>query len=392
MKLIDESGVNKTPLMEANIKAVNDMQKKVTEADIKQLAERYGIKNHAAVFDFTRPDFSIKKFREGSYAIASKLREAQAELAFGALLRAGVQNIFNSNYQAVELTYKAAVREVSSNKRAEFYAPLERVGYPKRIAKGDSFPETNFKGLDIEIVNQKEGLMIAFERELLDDDMTGQIADRSSQLGVNSALKEEAFVWNRMFAGTLSLDSETLPLSETYATPFSTSGIHAGGYGINATSNGRLSQSQIQAGWILALGMKDQSGRPFVVMPKLLAVSKQDTFLAKVLLQSEMNPSMSSTATADIGKSGSINSINPIQNLVGYVVSRFIPDYGAMLIDPGKGFIFQRRDPVEVVQENPQSGPAFSQDVFRYKTRSRWEADFIDPKFHINLNANFSST
>lgn len=391
MRLIDESGINKTPLMEANIKAVKDMQTKVTEADIKRLAEQYGLKN-TQVFDFTRSDFSIKKFREGSYTIASKLKEAQAELAFGALLRAGVQNIFNSNYQAVELTYKAAVREASSNKRAEYYAPLERVGFPKRIPKGDSYPETNFKGLDVELVNQKEGLMIAFERELMDDDMTGQIADRSAQLGANSAIKEEAYVWNRMFAGSLSLDGETLPLSETYATPFSTTGIHGAGLGVNALADGRLSQSQLMAGWILALGMKDQSGRPFVMMPKLLAVSKQDTFLAKVLLQSDQNPSMSSTQTADIGKAGSINSINPIQNLVGYVVSRFIPDYGAMLIDPGKGFIFQRRDPIEVVQENPQSGPAFSQDVFRYKTRSRWEADFIDPKFHINLNPGFAST
>jgi len=392
MKFIDGSG-QKTALMEQNEKVMKGFQVSETEKVMKETAARYGITDYKKVLDFNRADFSAKKFREGAYAVASKLKEAQAELAFGQLLRAGVQNIFNDIYQAVEVTYTAAVREAASNKRQEFYSPLERVGFPKRVEKSDSFPETNFKGLDIELINIKYGMQIAFERELMDDDQTGQIASRASQMGENARIHEEAYVWGRMMNDTsASLDGEKIPMSSTYATPYSATGIHGAGLGVNALADGRLSQGQIQSGWILAKKMKDQSGRPIVVMPKILAVSPQDIFFAEVLLNSAQSPSMSSTQSADIGKVGGIMGVNPIKNLVGVVSSRFIADYGALLIDSGKGFVFQRRDPQEVVQENPQSGPAYSQEIYRYKVRSRWEADFIDPKFMINLNPGFAST
>lgn len=391
MKFIDDSGTQKTDLMEKNIKTMKTFQCGETEKKIKETAAHYGIQDYKNVLNFERADFSIKKFREAAYQVSRKLSEAQSELAFGQLLRAGVQQTFNDIYQAVEVTYPAVVREVASNKRQEFYAPLERVGFPKRVQTQDSFPETNFKGLDIELINHKYGMMLAFERELMDDDMTGQISSRAAQLGENARIYEEAYVWARiMNDATAALDGEALPVSQTYGTPYSSSGIHAGGFGINATTAGRLSQTQIQNGWILSKKMLDQSGRAMVVTPKILAVSPQDIFFAEILLNSQVNPSSSSTQTADIGKVGSIGSVNPIKSLVGVVSSRFIRDYGALLVDP-KGFAFQRRDPQEVMQENPQSGPAFSQEVFRYKTRSRWEADFIDPKFIINLNTSFSA-
>jgi hypothetical protein len=393
MKLIEQGNGQRTSLMESNEKTHKEFQIGRTEKAMKELCESVGIKDFKKVL--TMPG-GAQKFREAAYHIAVKTKEAQPELMFGQLLRAGVQNMFNSDYQAVEVTYTAAVKEVSSNKRQEFYSPLERIGFPSLVLNGDSFPETNFKGLDIELINRKYGMMVAFERELFDDDQTGQIAQRAGQMGENARVQEEAYVWNRICDGTAKLEGVTLPKSATYSTVYSTTNaIFAGspsGAGVNATSAARVSQGQIQAGWILAKGMLDQSGRPMLVTPKLLAVSKQDIFFAHILLNSQLNASASSTQTADIGKVGSINSVNPIQNLVAVVASRFIPDYGAILIDAGKGFAFQRRDPQEVVQENPQSGPAFSQEVMRYKTRSRWEADFTDPRFFINLNTSFAST
>lgn len=395
---IDETGFQKTADQKENEKTFKSFQTTETEKGIARDAAHVGITDWKKVMDWKRRDFSVRAFREAAYKAAA-LREAHAELAFGQLLRAGVQNTFNDIYQAVEVTYTAAVREVASNKRQEFYAPLERVGFPKRVEKGASFPETSFKGLDIELINFKSGLMLAFERELIDDDMTGQIVQRAGQLGENARIYEEAYVWARMMNdSSASLDGEPLPVSATYSTVYSDAvagGLHGSGRGVNSlptASSARLSQSSIQAGWILAKKMLDQSGRPMVVTPKLLAVSPQDVFFAEILMNSAQNPSSSSTASADIGKVGSINSINPIKNLVGVVSSRFIKDYGALLIDSGKGFVFQRRDATEMVQENPQSGPAFSQEVFRYRLRSRWEADFIDPKFIINLNPSFAST
>lgn len=380
-------------------KKVTEHLIKLSEANIARDTKALGIKEWKAVLDFERIDFSIKSFREAAYkVVAMKAQEANAELSFGSLLRAGVQNSFNDVYQAIEVTYEQAVRKVSSNKRQEFYSPLERIGMPKLVETGAAFPETTMKGLDIEIINRKWGMMFNVERELVDDDQTGQIVQRAAQMGENARIFEEYYVWNRIINSTNSLDGQALPVSATYATVYSpgvpgvSGGIHGSGRGVNATSAARVSQSQIQAGYILQQRMLDQSGRPMVVIPKFLAVSPQDIFYVEILLGSNPNPSKASSAGADDGKVGGIMSKNPLLRLgLQPIVSRAIVDYGAVMIDP-KGFAMQVRDPAEVIQENPQSGPAFSQEVFRYKLRERWEADFIDPKFCVNLNTSFSST
>lgn len=386
-------------LQESNKKAFDAAIESKKSKIVEGLKKNYGISEK--ILDFNAPDFSIKKFREGAYALVEKLKlqEAHSETTFGQLLRAGVQNAFNNDYQKVETTYDAVVKTVTSNKRQEFYAPLERAGFPKRTEKGEQFPEISFKGLDVELINAKFGAILAFERELMDDDQTGQIVSLAGQLGENTRIQEEAYIWGKIsgVAG-LSFDGEAIPVSSTYGTVYATGvpgtsgGIHGQGRGVNALANGRLSQTQIQNGMILAKKMLDQSGRPMLVKPSVLAVSPQDEFFAKVLMGSMQSPSMSSTATADIGKVGGIMGINPIKGAADVVVTRFLPDYAALLVDAGKGFNHQIRDAVEVVQENPQSGPAFTLEVFRYKVRSRWEADFIDPKFYINLNPGLSST
>jgi hypothetical protein len=63
------------------------------------------------------------------------------------------------------------------------------------------------------------------------------------------------------------------------------------------------------------------------------------------------------------------------------VISRFLPRKAWALGEAGKGIVFQRRDPLEVVQENPMSGMAYSNDIYSFRSRARWEPDWIDPRF-----------
>lgn len=402
LKYIEFGNGEKTSLMEKNQKINNGFQL-TTEKDIVKTCESQGIKDWKEILSMPG---GAKTFREGAYKNSARLRESQAELAFGALLRAGVQNVFNDNYKEVDTTYEALVRMAASNKRQEFYAPQERAGFPKFTLPGGPAPETNFKGLDLEVVSKKFTVGMSFERELFEDDQTGQVAQKPADLGVNYKVYEEAYVYSRLFNVQGTLDGEALPTTVTYGAlspfaatgPFATGvagvsgGIHGNGNGVNATASARISQTQIQNGMILAKKMFDQSGRPMLVMPDVLVLSPDDEFFGQALLNSVYNPSMSSTASSDKGSVGGIMSVNPIKGIVGVVVSRFVPQYGAMLVASGKGFVMQRRAPVELLQENPSSGSAFSQEVFRFRARARWEADFIDPKFMINLNSSFSAT
>lgn len=398
MILVDDNGSARTKLQEENRKKFREYHQGHVTKVMEAMGKAYGLKDPKKALAISDDNFSIKEFRKAAYATAMRLREAQSETAFGQLLRAGILNEFNNIYQAVEVTYDAVVRQTQSNKRQEFYAPLERVGFPKLTQAGEPFVATNFKGVDKEIINKKYGMILDIERELVDDDQTGQIIQRAQQMGENARIHEEAYVWQRLSGVAGTFDGEAIPASVTYPTPYAvgvvgtSGGIHGNGNGVNATASHRISQSQVQAGWILSKKMLDQSGRPMVVTPKTIAVSPQDIFFAQVLFNSVQSPSKVSSQSAEDGQVGGIMGVNPIQNLVAVIATRFLPDYGCLLIDPAKGFAFQRRDPTEVIQENPQSGPAFSQEVFRYKERSRWEADFIDPKFIINLNLTLATS
>lgn len=385
-------------LQEQNRKAFTEIHDEATKAAVQSVCEQYNIAEE--VLNFRSPKFSINKFREGSYALSKSLKEANSELQFGQLLRAGSQTTFNDIYKAVAITFDQVVRYSASNKRQEFYAPLERAGFPKKVARGALFPETSFKGLDIELINEKFGLMLAIEKELIDDDMTGQIMQRISDLAENARIYENFYVWTKIFSksGGYNLDGEILPVSETYSTVWADAaagGIHGNGNGVNSlptSGSARLSQSSIEAGLILAMQMKDQSGRPMLVTLDTLAVSPQDKFAAMKMLESDLNTAQSSTASSDAGKNFGIMTKNVIKGSVSVVADLAIPTYGAALIASGKGFVMQQRDATELIQENPASGAAFSAEIFRHKLRSRWQADWIDPKFAINLNPGYSAS
>ena len=49
--------------------------------------------------------------------------------------------------------------------------------------------------------------------------------------------------------------------------------------------------------------------------------------------------------------------------------------------DTKKGFVFQRRDPLEIVQESPNTGMGFEQEIYAFRGRERFEADWIEPRF-----------
>lgn len=114
-----------------------------------------------------------------------------------------------------------------------------------------------------------------------------------------------------------------------------------------------------------------ENGNPLSVNPRLLIVPPQLELKAKVL--------MSSATYAVPGASGGLSATvdNPLQGMAEVLV---IPELGNQpkvwyLADVSravKPFVFQERDPVELVQrDNLQDPKVFEQDVFTYGTRCR---------------------
>ncbi len=59
------------------------------------------------------------------------------------------------------------------------------------------------------------------------------------------------------------------------------------------------------------------------------------------------------------------------------MIERYLPDWAWSLLEANKGFIFQTRDELEITEENRNSGSYFDFDVIRYKSRKRFNIDWV---------------
>jgi hypothetical protein len=335
-------------------------------------------------FPVQQPNFSWRK-------LETKLREADTSSAFSQFLRAGVQNITNGAYQSVETTHEDWTTNVQSSKDTELYAPNHGVAFPRQVGPSQLYPEVGAAALDIQLKNLKFGAIYALEKELLDDDQTGSFQQQSGMLGEYMKLLQEVLCYGKLasVANMQYIDykiptSETKPSYES-AYPWSTS--FKGGGANRPASYGALSQANIQNGIVGLLNQKNLQGIKMQVKPTRLIIGPTQQFDAAVLLNSAYYPSGAAAA----GNTGGAFAINPIKGILDMTVSRFVfKNDGTVdgtskawyIVDDSRPwFILQIREAVTVEQEAVNAGEAFAKDVYRFKGRSRMNADFIDPRF-----------
>lgn len=331
------------------------------------------------------------------------VREADSSSAFVQVLRAGIQSLVNSSYETVPTTFESWAHTVNSTKDTELYAPLHGVGFLSEVGKQEQFPETRAAGLDIKLKNRKYGVMYAVEKELLEDDQTGQFAKQAGLLGEYAKLAIEAIVYFKLTGNGGTYSTLTIPSTETkpsYETnyPFTTQSAPLRGGGWNAPSAyGALTQANIQGGFIGLMQQLNLLGLKMNVDPSRLVISPYYRFDAAVLLNSSFYPSVpgisGQTASSSAGTPGGSFAINPIESIAALTVSRFMPDNNNsvgnavgskrwMLMDDKKPFfVAQIRQAAEVLQEAPNAGQSFDRDIVRFKLSLRANADWIDPRF-----------
>jgi len=338
----------------------------------------------ARKIDWFSPNLSIRHLRESVRQSCRRLREANAESSFGQLLRAGVQTFAINSYENVPVVYPDLVTEVSSRRFQEYYAPMFRPNLPKRVERGQRFQDNTAAGLSRVLTNFKVGMIEGFERELFDDDQTGQIKNRASQMGENFKIMEEIYVMGKIYGSGQTVQGVTVDPDVTYVQDASlVTGTGNGSYntapkGNRPTTFARLSQSNLEQADINLMNIVDDLGNKFLVTPNTLLASITDKFVAAKLLNSTLQPSVPATS-AD--STGYVMTVNPLQGLYKLLISRFFVTKAWILGDPKKCLIFQRRDPLEIIQENPASGNSFEFESYRFKARSRFEVGMIDSRF-----------
>jgi hypothetical protein len=342
-----------------------------------------------AQIDWQDPEFSIGKLRESMF---TKMREAVAESSFPQLLRAGVQQFMFDAYQTVPTIFQDLVRVVSSNKYEELYAPLYNSELPVEVLPGEPFPDSRIIGLDVHVRNRKFGRLLAFQRELVDDDMTGQISQRAANLGQMMRYIEELEVIRAIVEAVDTFNKvETTGYTEAI--------------GNTPAAPGALSQAGLEEADIALQNMVDPLGNFMLVMPDTVLVSPSDKFNLLKLLNSTLQPSVPGASGETLGnlkggQTGFTMTWNPLQGEYTAKVSRFMPGKSSKLGGPGlkgpgldkangawflmetkKSVVFQDREALEIVQENPTGGAAFNFDEYRYRIRRRFNAKCIDTRF-----------
>lgn len=384
-------------LRESNLKVL----KKVLHGSAEQIAFRENFKR-LSKFDFTDPEvlkeggafpvntpgFSWKKV---AAKLQESLREADAASAYTQFLRAGVQTITNNMYETTPTTFEEWVTVVQSTKDTELYAPLHGVSFPRQVGPSVPYPEVNSAGLDIKLQNRKFGSIYAIQKELLDDDQTGQFQKQAGLMGEYMKLLTEVLCYGKLASvANMSYLDYQVPVSETQPTeeatyPWSTALVGGGRNRPNAY--GAFNQANIQSGIQALMVQRNKLGIIMNVTPNRILISPNFVFDAAVLLNSAYYPSGAAAA----GATGGAFAINPIKGIADLTVGRYMfNNLGVIdglskawyIVDDSKPwFVLQVRESATVTQENPNSGNSFEFDEHRFKVSGRMNADFIDPRF-----------
>lgn len=325
------------------------------------------LREAAAAVDWLSPNLSFRRLREAAERIAD-LHEANSVTTFGWLLRSAVQEFANDIYQNLAVIYPNFVTEIRSNRRSEIYGGLYRGEMPRLTDAGEKFQDSTFKGFERELINYKFGRLETFERELFDDDQTGQVRSRAGNMGENFRIFEEIYVIKRLFGAAASDEGVDVP-----ASTYNSGNVFTTTIGNRPASFVRLSSDALEAAHVAARSIVDPIGRKFLYTPTTLLVSPIDEFTAMRIINSPIMPNTAASATAML--------VNPLQGRYAVYSSPFVRSKAWLLGDFKRGFVFQRRDPLEIVQENPNTGMGFEQEVYAFRGRERFEADWIEPRF-----------
>lgn len=390
-----EGRAEQNPLRERNRQKLKKhcLENAETKGFRNRMSKRFGFDpmTETEKFPVMKESFSWKKFRG---QLDNQLREADSESAFPLFLIAGVlQNVIGM-YQLTKMSYQDWVTVTPTNLVETPIAPLHGLTFPQEVGAETPYREVTAAAMSLKIRARKYGSMYSVEQELLEDDQTGQFKQQTGMLGEYLQMLTEVLVYGKLasvtgaaYAGFTPGVSETQPSSESNW-PWTTSSAKFVGGGFNKpTSFGAFNIANIQTGITTLMQQKNLLGIIMNVNPGRILISPKFRFDAAILLNSGYYPSGAQTA----GVTGGAFSINPLQGIADLSISRFMCDNsGAFdnqskawyLVDDSKPwFQVLVKAPVSVEQENPQAGESFSRDIYRFKCRTRLNADIIDPRF-----------
>ncbi len=307
------------------------------------------------------------------------LREAATRSEFYQFMQVALKDLLFKAYKEARVTYPQLVAFENSTKDKEGYPSLGNLGLPQKVLSGEAFQERGIGKKDyVEITNFKFGEIIAITRELIDDDQTREIKKQPQDLGNAHAKQEDKSVYSIINANPTLYDSQAwFSLNHPGFTGGGAIAANDNIYtNVTLTANALAVVLGMIAGWTAANedDILDVTATDLVV-PQALKHT------ANILTQANLLPLAYAAGVLGPAAAGSINATALKDHKLGVISSARLDKVSTgdwYLKTDFPGFIFQNRDPLELLQEHEASGVAFEREVMRWKSRKRWGLKVIN--------------
>lgn len=290
----------------------------------------------------------------------TRLSEAATTSEFPVLLRQGLKQILFSAYNDEPSTYGQWVAMEQSDKPAEDYLEMNRMGTLPVVGESDPYPMVSVStDRVVRVVNNKRGYIFPVSEEMIKFDKSNQI--RQYPLEMGAAAKQ---TYEEQCYSVLSTSGNYVRNSTT---------------GDNDVGANFASTTFSATGLVTAYGtirsMKDRrSGRYLNIVPDTLVVTPRLEFAAKQLL---MNPDLFRAGTGATSPGQEVygtGGANPFRGLIQNIIVSpyFGTTFGWALLKSKRAVTLQEVEPLQLLQAGPMdaTNEAYLQrDELRYRVR-----------------------
>ncbi len=307
-----------------------------------------------------------------------RLAEGATSSALSQLLRYGINRAAQQGYELEPSTYENDIAMVVPSKGFEnYYAPMFRPGRGGPVNRGQKYPQIKVSALDVTIRNHKFGAVLEVERELIEDDQTGQVMSQGPEIGETLAYETDVYGYSQMAKATWVTQVSSNP--------------------------GAISTPQLQEAKKKLRKTRDGNQNLISVRPDTILVDTDEEDDADRITGSIFD-SNNPGATPTAGIPLYFGTKNPFRNAYKVVATPYVTEALRGLNNPNgwgndnttpakwllraksKAAILQTREPLSVVQETPNSGADFDSDTIRFKGRMRFGADVVDSRYGCRMN------
>lgn len=297
------------------------------------------------------------------------LREAATTSEFPSLLRDGLKAILFDSYNDQPTTFEQWCRMESSNKPAEDWIELARLGTLPIVAEQQPYPEAE-GAVDrtVRIANNKYGMIFSITEEMIKFDRLNQIKQYPNDMGAaaKTTLEEQAYA--------------VLSNTANYVRN-STTGDNDVGANTAATT---FSATGLLTAYRTLVTMKDRrSGRYLNIMPDTLVVTPGLEWAAKQLLLSDSLVRASANNAAEVYGTGEKNVIRGAVKTI--VVTPWLgTTYQWCLMSKNRAVVMQEVEPLQLLIDDVrtvQNEAYFVYDKIRYRVRLWFGVGMLNDRF-----------